>query len=432
MEDKINVGLCGLGTVGSGVIKILQDHKSQIKHKLGCEIDVKKVLVHDLHKKREFELERGLLTTDVNELVANDDIDVIVEVMGGIEDTYLLLEKALSHQKHIITANKDLMAVHGTQLLVQAKENDCDIFYEASVAGGIPILRSLSDGLASDRIQKMMGIVNGTTNYILTKMTEEQLPFDSVLKEAQELGYAEADPTSDVEGLDAARKMTLLANLGFGMNISLDSVAVTGISDIGQEDLTFADRLGYTLKLIGIASIDDEGKVEVSVEPTLLPKDHPLALVRNEYNAVYVYGEAVGETMFYGPGAGGLPTATAVVSDLMAAVKNIRLGVSGSSYVTPQFDTKLKRNEEKHAKYYLRMEADDEAGTFLKITQVLADEGVSFAKILQLPGSQEGVAEVVMITHKVSKQQILDSMENLSGLAVVNKIISFYRVDGEE
>ncbi|WP_186576404.1 homoserine dehydrogenase [Aquibacillus kalidii] len=428
---EINVGLCGLGTVGTGVVKILQDHGNEIKYKVGSEITVKKVLVHDINKKRDVVIDPEWLTTDPKELVDNPEIDVIIEVMGGIEDTNLLMERALKNKKHIVTANKDLMAVHGQQLLKLAKANNCDIFYDASVAGGIPILRSLSDGLASDKIQKIMGIVNGTTNYILTKMTDDQLDFDPVLKEAQSLGFAESDPTSDVGGLDAARKMTLLANLAFKMEISLDDVDISGITDISQEDIAFATSLGYTIKLIGIASIQD-GKVEVSVEPTLLPQDHPLAMVKNEFNAVYVYGEAVGETMFYGPGAGSLPTATAVVSDLMEVIKNINLGISGNEYVTPQFETQLKTNNEIFTKYFVRMEVDDEAGTFQKITNIFSDEKVSFAKILQLPGSKKETAEIVMVTHQISKQQLINSLENLKGLSVVNRIISYYRVDGEE
>lgn len=428
---KISIGLCGLGTVGTGVIKILENHQDEIKYKLGCEIEVKKVLVSDIHKQRELELAPELLTTKAEDVVENSSIDIVVEVMGGIEDTYLLLEKALRHKKTVITANKDLMAVYGQKLLKLAKENNCDIFYEASVAGGIPILRALTEGLASDRIQKMMGIVNGTTNYILTKMTDEQLDFDTVLKEAQKLGFAEADPTADVEGIDAARKMSLLANLAFKMDIDLDDVDITGITSITQDDIEFADKLGYTIKLIGIASIH-KGKVEVSVEPTLLPHVHPLAMVKNEYNAVYVHGEAVGETMFYGPGAGSMPTATAVVSDLMEAAKNIQLGTGGYSYLTPQYERQLKENNEKYSRYFIRMEANDAAGTFLALTNVFTDENVSFAKILQLPGSEKGTAEVVMVTHNISKQQLLNSLKNLEDLEVINKLISYYRVEGEK
>ncbi|GAB2544105.1 homoserine dehydrogenase [Gracilibacillus alcaliphilus] len=429
--NQISVGLCGLGTVGTGVVRLLQNHAEEIKYKVGCEIKIEKILVHDLDKKRDVVIQQEWLTDNAEELVSNPNIDIIIEVMGGIEDTNLLLEKAVQNKKHIVTANKDLMAVHGQKLLRLAKENNCDILYDASVAGGIPIIRSLTEGLASDRIQKIMGIVNGTTNYILTKMTDESLPFEPVLKEAQELGFAEADPTSDVDGLDAARKMVLLANLAFKMEIALEDVEVSGIRTISQEDITFASSLGYTIKLIGIASINN-GKVEVSVEPTLLPLEHPLAQVKNEFNAVYVYGEAVGETMFYGPGAGSMPTATAVVSDLMDVVKNIRLGITGNEYIIPQFEKQLKQDDEKYMQYFIRMEVDDQAGTFQKITNVFTEEQVSFQKILQLPSEKENMAEIVMVTHKISKQQLINSRENLKGLDVVNEIISCYRVDGED
>ena len=429
--QKIHVGLCGLGTVGTGVVNVLENHQEQIKHKLGCEIEIEKILVNDLDKPRDVVIDKAWLTTNPDELVDNKNIDVIIEVMGGIEDTNKLLERALKNKKHIVTANKDLMAVHGQKLLRLAKANKCDILYDASVAGGIPIIRSLSDGLASDHIEKIMGIVNGTTNYIMTKMTDEGLPFDQVLQEAQALGFAESDPTSDVDGLDAARKMTLLANLAFKMELHLEDVDVTGIRDITQEDINFADSLGYTIKLIGIASIH-QGKAEVSVEPTLLPKDHPLALVKNEFNAVYVHGESVGETMFYGPGAGSLPTATAIVSDLMEVVKNIRLGSSGNTYVDPQFDRLLKGDNEKFTRNFVRLEVNDKTGAFQEITNVFSNYAVSFAKILQLPGEEEGTAEIVMITHKISREQLLKSLAELEGLDVVRRLISHYRVDGEE
>jgi len=290
--SQVNVGLCGLGTVGTGVVKLLTGHADEIKYKVGAEIQIKNILVNDVEKKRDVAINREWLTADPEDLVNNPEIDVIIEVMGGIDDTNILLEKAIRNKKHIVTANKDLMAVYGPKLLKLAKDNKCDVFYDASVAGGIPIIRPLTEGLASDKIQKIMGIVNGTTNYILTKMSDEGLDFDTVLQEAQKLGFAEADPTADVDGLDAARKMTLLANLAFKMEIDLDDVEVTGIRSITQEDIAFAKSLGYTIKLIGNASIYD-GKAEVTVEPTLLLNDHPLALFKNEFNEDNVYGKAV-------------------------------------------------------------------------------------------------------------------------------------------
>lgn len=429
--DKINVGLCGLGTVGTGVVRVLNDHKERIIHKLGCEVEITKILVNDLEKERDVIINRSWLTDNPDELVEDENIDVIVEVMGGVKGTKELLEKALKNKKHIVTANKDLMALNGRELLQLARENHCDILFDASIAGGIPIVRTLVDGLASDHIEKVMGIVNGTTNFIMTKMTDEGLPFDDVLKEAQRLGFAEADPTSDIEGLDAARKMTLLANLAFKMEVNLDDVEVKGITSITQDDIAFAHSLGYTIKLIGIASMHDQ-KVEVMVEPTLLPKDHPLANVKNEFNAVYVYGDAVGETMFYGPGAGSLPTATAVVSDLMEVIRNIRLGISGNAYQEPQFKRQIKVPEEKYSKHFIRLEVEDQAGAFQEITNIFTDHHVSFQKILQLPTETDQRAEIVMITHKISKAQLMKSLQALDKIEVVDRVISHYRVDGEE
>lgn len=429
--DKIKVGLCGLGTVGTGVVRVLADHKERIIHKLGCEVEISKILVNDVNKERDVIIDRKWLTDQPDELVQYDDIDVIVEVMGGVNGTKELLEEALKNKKHIVTANKDLMALHGRELLQLARENHCDILFDASIAGGIPIVRTLVDGLASDHIEKVMGIVNGTTNFIMTKMTDEGLPFDDVLKEAQRLGFAEADPTSDVEGLDAARKMTLLANLAFKMEVNLDDVEVKGITAVTQDDINFAHSLGYTIKLIGIAAMHDQ-KVEVMVEPTLLPKDHPLANVKNEFNAVYVYGDAVGETMFYGPGAGSLPTATAVVSDLMEIIRNIRLGISGNAYQEPQFKRQIKASEEKYSKHFIRLEVEDQAGAFQEITNIFTDHHVSFQKILQLPIETDQKAEIVMITHKINKAQLEKSLQALEKITVVDRIISHYRVDGEE
>lgn len=429
--ETVKIGLCGLGTVGTGVVKILEDHRKKIKHLLGCNVEIEKILVNNLNKKRDVVIDPNWLTTDPNELVNNDEIQVIVEVMGGIEDTNKLLERALKNKKHIVTANKDLMAIYGQKLLSLAKENQCDILYDASIAGGIPIVRTLVEGLASDHIEKVMGIVNGTTNFIMTKMAQEGRDFDDVLTEAQELGFAEADPSADVDGLDAARKMVLLANLAFKMEIDLDDVTVKGIRQVTQEDINFAKSLGYTIKLIGIAAMKDY-KVEVTVEPTLLPKDHPLALVHNEFNAVFVHGDAVGETMFYGPGAGSLPTATAVVSDLMEVIRHLRLGISGRSYVSPQFERKLKADHEKFSRHFIRLDVEDQPGVFQQITNVFTDHDVSFAKILQLPAKQKGRAEIVMITHQISQEQLLLSLQSLKDLNILERLISHYRVDGEE
>jgi homoserine dehydrogenase len=423
----ISIGLLGLGTVGSGVVKIIKNHQDKLIHQVGCPVVIKKILVQDLHKSRPVEVETQMLTSSADEILLDNDIDVVIEVMGGVEETKDYLIAALRQGKHVVTANKDLMALHGSELLTVASEHGCDLFYEASVAGGIPILRGLVDGLASDRITQMMGIVNGTTNYILTKMSNEGCSYDEVLKEAQELGFAEADPTSDVEGLDAARKMTILATLGFSMHIDLEDVKVSGISNVTEEDICYGKQLGYTMKLIGFAHREGE-KVEVSVAPTFLSDNHPLASVQNEYNAVYVYGEAVGETMFYGPGAGSLPTATAVVSDLVGVIKNLRLGMNGRSAVTPQYPKRLKEDEEKFSKYFLRIHVQDEVGVFADITSIFAKYGVSFEKILQLPIKKNETSEIVLVTHRASVTNYDKILLELYDLAAVKEIKSAYKV----
>ncbi|WP_226581236.1 homoserine dehydrogenase [Halobacillus litoralis] len=430
MKNTITVGLLGLGTVGSGVIEILRDHKERIEHKTGCDVTIKSVLVHDLSKQRELPAETQL-TDQYEDITRDPEIDVIVEVMGGIEHTLTILLEAIEHGKHIVTANKDLVAQHGEQLFEACQKHNCDLYYEASVAGGIPIIRSIMDGLSSDRIRKMMGIVNGTTNYIMTKMDQDGVDFDTVLKEAQDLGFAEADPTADVDGLDAARKMTILSILGFSMPYNLDDVDVKGIRGISIDDIDYAKEMGYRIKLIGIAENDANG-VSVSVEPTFLPAEHPLSSVHDEYNAVYVYGDAVGETMFYGPGAGKLPTATAVVADLIAVLKNIRLGTTGTAYVQPQFPKQLKEKHEKLTKKYLRLHVDDQAGMLRDMTNIFAEYGISFDQFTQRATEEEGERELMMVTHKVSEEDFEKARQDLEGLESVRRIDSIFRVEGED
>lgn len=430
MEVKaISIGLLGLGTVGSGVVQIINNHQDKLIHQVGCPVKVKKILVKNINKERAVYVEREMLTTNAEDIINDPEIDVIIEVMGRIDETKTYIKQALMNRKNIVTANKDLMALHGSELLTIASEQGCDLFYEASVGGGIPILRSLVDGLASDRITKMMGIVNGTTNFILTKMSKYGSAYEDVLKEAQDLGYAEADPTADVEGLDAARKMTILSTLGFSMKIDLADVKVKGITEVTEEDLQYGKQLGYTMKLIGIAHREGE-KVEVSVQPTLLVESHPLASVQDEFNAVYVYGEAVGETMFYGPGAGSLPTATAVVSDLVAVMKNMRLGVNGKSAVTPQYPKQLKSPSEMYAKYFLRLHVKDELGVFASMTAIFSEHNVSLEKILQMPLKEKELAEIVLVTHQASLQDYEEILMKLRDLQAVKTIKSSYRVEG--
>lgn len=425
----IKVGLLGLGTVGTGVVRIVEGHQEDLQSQTGSAIEIAKVLVSNKNKARDISIDPSKLTEDPWEIIHNPEIDVIVEVMGGIEQTKPYIIEALSRGKHVVTANKDLMALHGTEILAVAQEHGCDVLYEASVAGGIPIIRTLIEGFSSDRITKIMGIVNGTTNYILTKMSQEGASYSDVLKEAQALGYAESDPTSDVEGLDAARKMTILATLGFRAKVALDDVSVQGISSVSREDIQYAKRLGYELKLLGIAERQDD-EFSISVQPTMVKHSHPIASVNGVFNAVYVHGEAVGETMFYGPGAGGMPTATSIVADLVAVVKNLKLGVNGKQGIMTYKEKKLKTDEQISSKYFLLLHVADRAGVLARITQVFADFEVSLESVLQQPNPVNPEAEIIVITHDANKAAMQKVLQTFEELDVIRKVKSVYRVEG--
>ncbi|WP_409178121.1 homoserine dehydrogenase [Brevibacillus fortis] len=428
-KQSIKLGLMGFGTVGTGVVRIIQAHQEDLQKQTGLSIEVSRILVQDAEKSRNLSSMEGALTTDPASLLDDPEIEVIVEVIGGIHPAKEYILGALERGKHVVTANKDLMALHGAEILAKAQEKGCDVFYEASVAGGIPILRALVEGFSSDRIAKMMGIVNGTTNYIMTKMSQEGAEYSEVLKEAQALGYAEQDPTSDVEGFDAARKMAILATLGFRVPMKLEDVDVKGISSVSKEDIAYGKQLGYEIKLLGLARRDEEA-IEVSVQPTLVPKSHPLASVNGVYNAVYVHGEAVGETMFYGPGAGELPTATAVVSDLVTVVKNRKLGVNGRGMVAPYKEKVLKEDSEKFSKYFLRIVVADKRGVLAQITQLLADKNISLEQVIQQPFNNGREAEIIMITHLSSKSDMDAVLAYMEQMDIVSTVQSCYRVEG--
>ncbi len=425
----IKVGLLGLGTVGTGVVRIVEGHQEDLASQVGSPIEIGKVLVQNKSKARNISIDAEKLTEDAWDIIRDPEIDVIVEVMGGIGLTKEYILEALERGKHIVTANKDLMALHGPEILAKAQQNRCDVMYEASVAGGIPIIRTLVEGFSSDRITKIMGIVNGTTNYILTKMSQEGAAYAEVLKEAQELGYAEADPTSDVEGLDAARKMTILSTIGFRANVALEDVAVQGISSVSKEDILYAKRLGYEVKLLGIAERQDD-LISISVQPTMVKQSHPIASVNGVFNAVYVYGEAVGETMFYGAGAGELPTATSIVSDLVAVIKNLKLGVNGKQASLAYKEKKLKTDEQISSKYFLLLQVADRAGVLARITQVLAELEVSLESVLQQPTPGSPDAEIIVITHDANRASIKQALETFKALDVVHQVKSVYRVEG--
>ncbi|MED1798956.1 homoserine dehydrogenase [Brevibacillus porteri] len=428
-KQSIKLGLMGFGTVGTGVVRIIQAHQEDLQKQTGLSIEVSRILVQDAEKSRNISSMEGALTTDPASLLDDPEIEVIVEVIGGIHPAKEYILGALERGKHVVTANKDLMALHGAEILEKAQEKGCDVFYEASVAGGIPILRALVEGFSSDRIAKMMGIVNGTTNYIMTKMSQEGAEYSEVLKEAQALGYAEQDPTSDVEGFDAARKMAILATLGFRVPMKLEDVDVKGISSVSKEDIAYGKQLGYEIKLLGLARRDEEA-IEVSVQPTLVPKSHPLASVNGVFNAVYVHGEAVGETMFYGPGAGELPTATAVVSDLVTVVKNRKLGVNGRGMVAPYKEKVLKEDSEKFSKYFLRIVVADKRGVLAQITQLLADKNISLEQVIQQPFNNGREAEIIMITHLSSKSDMDAVLAYMEQMDIVSTVQSCYRVEG--
>jgi homoserine dehydrogenase len=428
MKNEISIGLLGLGTVGSGVATILQQHQQDLRHKLGVQVTIKKVLIKDINKERLSSLDPSVFCTDIHELLNDPSLDIIVEVMGGIDGAKNAIEEALKAGKQVVTANKDVMAEYGHELLKLADEQKCDLFYEASVAGGIPIIRTLEDGLASDRISSLMGIVNGTTNFILTKMKKENMSYADALAEATALGYAEADPSADVDGLDAARKMVILSSLAFSTEVHLDDVLVRGMKEIRDGDLDMAADFGYTMKMIGSSKKDEDG-IEVAVEPVFMANSHPLASVNNEYNAVYIHGDAVGETMLYGPGAGSLPTATSVVSDIIAACRNLLLEVNGKRVHSAQHERVMKPESKQFAKYFHRVLVTDEVGVLSKMTSIYGKHGASIQSVMQHPAQEEGKAELVLLTHRISRQQHLNVLGDLEGTA---SVISHYRIEGEE
>ncbi|KRL98471.1 homoserine dehydrogenase [Liquorilactobacillus satsumensis] len=423
--QAINIGILGLGTVGSGVLRLLRDHQKKISSITGRQLVVKKVVVHDIEKKRNLDLSGITVTDDVNELINDQDIQIVVEVMGTVKLAKDYIERLLRAGKHIITANKDLIATHGSELAELAGENHCDLFYEASVAGGIPILRTIVSSFAADRIIEVKGIVNGTTNYILTQMNQNNLPFEAALKSAQQLGFAEADPTNDVEGIDAAYKMIILTQFAFGMNVTLDDIKITGIRGIDLKDIKQAAELGYKIKLVGIAKLIDK-RISVSVGPVLIPADQPLAAVQNENNAVLVTGAAVGETMFYGPGAGELPTANSVLSDIIAVTKDIVMKTTGSRFNEFSQEGQSAREQDIYYPYYISLKVKDRPGQMLKITKIMSEVNASFHLIIQSELDEEN-ARVVMTTHQISELQLRAILAGIADLEEIS-VLAAYKI----
>lgn len=429
MDKIIKIGLLGFGTVGTGVVHILHDNASLIKQRSGTSIQIKKILVRDLHKARQFSVDAEI-TTDPQAVIRDPEISIVVELMGGEEPARTLMLEALTNGKHVVTANKDVMAKFGRELFSAAEKNGVNLLFEASVGGGIPIIRPLKRCLAANRIFEVMGIVNGTTNYMLDKMTTEGVDFSSVLAEAQEKGYAEADPTADVGGWDAARKIAILASIAFGTRVALHDVSVEGITQIEPEDIDYGRELGYVVKLLAIAQ-DTEKGVNARVHPAFIPLTHPLASVRDVFNAIFIRGDAVGETMFYGRGAGSLPTASAVCADIMEAARDIYYDSSSRILCTCFEEKRISPISETESPYYIRLLAEDQPGVMAAITGAFGAQMVSLNSVIQKRrvGSR---AEIVLITHKVNDADLQLAVQALNGLPVVHKVSTVIRVVGNE
>ncbi|MGI6308665.1 MAG: homoserine dehydrogenase [Dethiobacteria bacterium] len=427
VKRTIKVGLLGLGTVGAGVYKLLKMNSEQISDRAGAQIEIKKILVRNLEKKRTVEADSGLLTTNPWEILHDPEIDVIVELIGGVEETRTYIEEALRHKKFVITANKDLMATAGSELLLMAREEDLNIYYEASVGGGIPLIRPLKYCLGANKIARIMGIINGTTNYILTKMSLEEMEFGAALAEAQAKGFAEQDPGNDLEGRDAAYKLCILAGLAFSSRVRFEDIYIQGIGGINKRDVLYARELGFTIKLLAIGEEFAGRGLALRVHPALLPLTHPLASVFYENNALFVVGNAVGEVMFYGPGAGALPTASSVAADLIDVARNINHRVESGIMEAGFEHKKFVPMESLSSAFYLRLQAKDEPGVFASLATAFGKEGVSLDRILQ-KRNIAGTAEIVLVTHVVEERCFNLALGQIQKTPAIKKINSVLRV----
>jgi homoserine dehydrogenase len=426
-SNKVRVGILGCGNVGAALAELLLERGDAIAASTGIRLELAHVAVRSTAKERGVDLPDGILTTDAEAVVNDADVDVVVEVIGGIEPARELILQALKAGKPVVTANKELLANVGAELFEAAATAGVDLLFEASVGGGIPLIRPLRESLAGERINRLMGIVNGTTNYILTRMTEEGASYSDALAEAQSLGFAERDPTADVEGFDAGAKAAILATIAFGQKVVAGDVYREGISGVTAADIAFAARMGYVVKLLAIAERVGE-EIAVRVHPTMLPTTHPLASVRESFNAVFIEGEAVGELMLYGRGAGGMPTASAVLGDLIDAAHNLRSG--GAGRTSPMGRAQIHPVDEICSQYYLSLEVADRPGVARDVFGVTADHDVSIVSM-----EQEGLgdeARLVLITHKVPERAIQATLADLRDLDAVDRIGTLLRVVGQE
>lgn len=426
MEQAVRkIALLGMGTVGGGVYEIIEKQKEEMPFKIGAALEVVKVLVRNKAKYAD-RIPAEKLTDVWEDVIGDDSIDIVVEVMGGIEPARTYIKAALEKGKHVVTANKDLMAMHGHELLELAGEHHCDLLFEAAVAGGIPIIRPLKQCLAGNNITEIMGIINGTTNFILTKMKEDGMDFGEALQLATDLGYAEADPTADIEGYDAGRKLAIMASIAFHTSVTFDDVFTEGITKITAKDMRYAKEMGCSIKLLGIAKNTETG-IEVKVHPTMIPENHPLAAVNDSFNAVFVHGDAVDDAMFYGRGAGALPTGSAVVGDIMDVARNMLFHCNGRIGCSCYKNLPIKRIGDTTSRYYIRMRLEDRAGTLAAMAGVFAENDASIAILLQKE-TIENDAEIVVVTHEVAEKKCMDAIKKFSSMEMVKEISSIIRV----
>jgi len=427
MDDgTLTVGLLGCGVVGSGVVRLLHEHADEIAARVGVRLELGPVAVRDLSRSRGVDLPQ--LTDDPRKVVAAPEVDIVVEVTNGIEPARALVAEALEAGKSVVTANKVLVAAEGHDLAALARRRGGRFEYEAAVAGGVPVIKPMRESLAGDRVRKVVGILNGTTNYVLTRMTDEGVSFDEALAAAQELGYAEADPTADVEGHDAAAKVAILASIAFDARVTVDDVYVEGIAAVTATDIAHARRMGYVVKLLGIAD-DAAGAVSARVHPALVPAGHPLANVRDAYNAVFVVGEAAGNLMFYGRGAGSLPTASAVMGDVVTVARALRAGERPPASV-PVPSRPVRPFESVQVQSYVLLDVADEPGVLAAVASAFGANGVSIRTVWQ--EGQDDTAQLLLITHAAREGDVRRTLGVLRELPAVRDVASVLRVEGAE
>ena len=414
MAKQITVGIIGLGNIGSSVAKLLRTNQAVIEQNASVKIKVKKVC--DIKKRKT----SFAFTSNPNEIINDPDIDVVVETIGGVKPALKLILAALNNKKHVVTPNKEVIAKHMSEIMAAARKNRVQVFFEGAVGGGIPVIQALEASLDANRLNEVYGIVNGTTNYILTKMQKENMELAEALKMATENGFAEPDPTADIEGYDAAYKATILAAVAFGAKVNWQEVACEGITKITQEDIQYANDIGYVIKLLAITKLV-AGQVEVRVHPALVPKSHPLASVSDNFNAIYIKGQPIGELMFYGPGAGGGPTASAIISDIIQVAKKSK--ARGQKLKT----MRLRKTGDIASRYYLRLQAPDRSGVLAGISKAFAQKKVSIAAVVQKEtiGNQ---ATIVILVHKVQDKNLQAALKAIKKLAVVKKICNVIRI----